>query len=95
MHECVLHSWLHTHQKNSKISQNSSGKTRRIKQAREEAQAEVEFYRMERDRLFKQYEAKHLGSKEDIAAKIDKDTEENLNCMARSVEFNKNKVKNT
>lgn len=80
------------HYKYNYSNQNSSGKTRRIKQARDEAQAEVELYRSERDKQFKLYEAKRLGSKQDIAAKIDKDTEENLQCMARSVEFNKDKV---
>lgn len=34
------------------------GKQRRLKQAKEEAQEEIEKYRLERDRQFKEFEAK-------------------------------------
>ena len=37
-----------------------SGKARRLKQAKEEAQAEVEAYRQERERLYKDHENKVL-----------------------------------
>ena len=35
-----------------------SGKARRLKQAKEEAQAEIEAYRQERERAFREFEAK-------------------------------------
>ncbi|GIX97495.1 hypothetical protein CEXT_4171 [Caerostris extrusa] len=35
----------------------------RLKQAKEEAQAEIEQLRQEREKEFKEYEAKYLGSK--------------------------------
>lgn len=35
-----------------------SGKQRRLKQAKEEAQDEIERYRQERDRQFKEFESK-------------------------------------
>lgn len=35
-----------------------AGKQRRLKQAKEEAQEEIEKYRTERDRQFKEFEAK-------------------------------------
>lgn len=35
-----------------------AGKQRRLKQAKEEAQEEIEKYRLERDRQFKEFEAK-------------------------------------
>lgn len=37
---------------------NFAGKQRRLKQAKEEAQEEIEKYRLERDRQFKEFEAK-------------------------------------
>lgn len=37
---------------------NYAGKQRRLKQAKEEAQEEIEKYRLERDRQFKEFEAK-------------------------------------
>lgn len=65
---------------------------KRIKQARDEAQAEIEAYRKERERQFREYEARHMGSKEDVALKIDKDTEVYLKDMEKLVEDNKDKV---
>ena len=68
------------------------GKARRIKQAREEAQAEIENYRRERERQFREYEAKYMGSREDVAAKIDKNTEQMLIDVEDDVKANKEKV---
>lgn len=65
---------------------------RRIKQAREEAQAEIANYRKERERIFREYEARYMGSKEDIAAKIDKDTEQLIKDIEDDVKNNKEKV---
>ena len=59
-------------------------KNRRLKQAKDEAQVEIEKYMAERDRAFKDNEAKNVGSKEDIAIKID--------VMNRSVASNKAEV---
>ena len=41
-----------------------------LKQAKEEAQVEIEKYKAERERAFKDNEVKNVGSKEDIAIKI-------------------------
>ena len=68
------------------------GKAKRIKQAREEAQAEIEKYRQERDRQFKEFEVKYMGSKTDIAAKIDKNTEIHIENMAEEVQNKKEQV---
>lgn len=58
-------------------------KQRRLKQAKEQAQDEVEKYRQERERQFKDFEAKHMGSKEGVAAKIDVDTRIKIDEMNR------------
>lgn len=67
----------------------SIGKARRLKQAKEEAQEEIEKYRKERERQFREFEAKHMGSKEDVAAKIDADTKIRISDMNRLVQVQK------
>lgn len=69
-----------------------SGKTKRLKQAKEEAQDEIEKYRKERERQFREFEAKHMGSREDVAAKIDQDTKQRIEDMNRAVGSHKEPV---
>jgi len=75
-----------------KVSEARKRKNRRLKQAKEEAQAEIEKYKAERERAFKENEAKHIGSKDDIAAKIEADTKVKIEAMNRSVATNKDGV---
>merc|ERR1712080_373906 len=75
-----------------KVSEARKRKNRRLKQAKEEAQAEIEKYKSERERDFKNNEAKHIGSKDDIAAKIEADTKVKIEAMNRSVATNKDAV---
>lgn len=74
------------------IHQFLTGKARRLKQAKEEAQDEIEKYRKERERQFREFEAKHMGSKEDVAAKIDADTKLRIAEMNRLVQGQKEAV---
>lgn len=60
-------------------------KAKRLKQAKEEAQDEVEKYRQERDRQFKDFEAKHMGTREGVAAKIDAETKVKIEEMNKMV----------
>ncbi|XP_045465451.1 V-type proton ATPase subunit G-like isoform X1 [Harmonia axyridis] len=69
-----------------------SGKLKRIKQAREEANHDINAYRQERERQFRDFEVRHLGSKGDIAQKIDKETDGRLRQMADDVASNRTKV---
>jgi V-type H+-transporting ATPase subunit G len=69
-----------------------SGKARRLKQAKEEAQDEIEKYRKERERQFRDFEAKHMGSKEGVAAKIDADTRQRIDDMNKAVASQKDPV---
>ena len=46
-------------------------KNRRMKQAKDEAMVEIEKYKSEREAAYKEKEAKQLGSKEGIQAKIE------------------------
>lgn len=89
-----------------KINDARKRKTQRLKQAKQEAQAEVEKYRQasyfrncfpntnfqERDHQFKEYEQQYLGTKEDIEAGILRETEAELASMKHNVAENKQKV---
>ncbi|CAH0402973.1 unnamed protein product [Chilo suppressalis] len=69
-----------------KVSEARKRKAKRLKQAKEEAQDEVEKYRQERERQFKEFEAKHMGTREGVAAKIDAETKvkiEEMNIMVQ------------
>lgn len=68
------------------------GKAHRIRQAREEAQADIEKYRNEREKVFKEFEAMRLGSREGIALRIDEDTEMHIEKMQQDVANNKEQV---
>lgn len=75
-----------------KVSEARKRKNRRLKQAKEEAQAEIEKYKAEREKQFKDHEARHVGSRGDIAARIEADTKTKISDMNKSVDANKEKV---
>ena len=75
-----------------KVAEARKRKTKRLKQAKEEAQDEIEKYRKERERQFREFEAKHMGSREDVAAKIDQDTKQRIDDMNRAVASHKEPV---
>ncbi|XP_056630897.1 V-type proton ATPase subunit G [Diorhabda carinulata] len=68
-----------------KVTEARKRKARRLKQAKEEAQDEIEKYRKERERQFREFEAKHMGSREDVAAKIEQDTKRRVEEMNKTV----------
>lgn len=66
-----------------------------MKQAKDEAREEIEKYRIEREKQFKEYEAKRMGRKEDVQEKIDANTakiieeiEEKVQNLKEPVTFN-------
>uniref|UniRef100_R4G878 V-type proton ATPase subunit G n=1 Tax=Rhodnius prolixus TaxID=13249 RepID=R4G878_RHOPR len=67
-------------------------KARRLKQAKEEAQDEIERYKQDREKQFREFEAKHMGSREDVAARIEADTRQKVEEMNRAVNVNKESV---
>lgn len=75
-----------------KVSDARKRKARRLKQAKEEAQDEIEKYRQERERQFREFEAKHMGSKEDVAARIDADTRVKIEEMNKAISVHKDAV---
>nr|BAR72390.1 Vacuolar-type H+-ATPase subunit G [Nasutitermes takasagoensis] len=75
-----------------KVAEARKRKARRLKQAKEEAQDEIEKYRQERERQFKEFENKHMGSKEDVAARIEADTRIKIDEMQKAVNLHKEVV---
>ncbi|XP_068624922.1 V-type proton ATPase subunit G [Battus philenor] len=75
-----------------KVSEARKRKAKRLKQAKEEAQDEVEKYRQERERQFKEFEAKHMGTREGVAAKIDAETKVKIEEMNKMVQAQKEAV---
>ena len=69
-------------------------KARRLKQAKEEAAAEIEQFKAERQIAFNKYETEHMGSRGDVAKKIDLDTNEKLEAMAKRIESTKPTILN-
>lgn len=90
-----------------KINDARKRKALRLKQAKQEAQSEIEKYRQvniffltilinyflqERETHFKDYEQQYLGTKEDIEQSICQETEINLKKMQSNVAANKQQV---
>ena len=75
-----------------KVSEVRKRKNRRLEQARDEAQTEIEKFKAEREVSIKENEIKNIGSKDDIAAKIEADTKVNIEAMNTSVTSNKETV---
>ena len=68
------------------------GKARRLKQAKDEATEEIERFRTERETGFKDFETKHVGSREGVASKIDAETRMRIDEMSRQVTNSKERV---
>lgn len=75
-----------------KVAEAKKRKARRLKQAKEEAQEDIEKYRQERERVFREFENKHMGSRDDVAAKIEQDTKLKIEGMNEAVIKNKEAV---
>ncbi|CAG0890530.1 unnamed protein product [Darwinula stevensoni] len=75
-----------------KVAEARKRKAKRLKQAQEEARTEIEQYRQERERQSKDYEIKYMGTKSDIAAKIETDTRSKINGINACVAQNKEEV---
>ncbi|CAB3977322.1 V-type proton ATPase subunit G, partial [Paramuricea clavata] len=67
-------------------------KTKRLKEAKEEAQAEIEIFRKEQEKEFQDYQKDHMGSKDDFVLQDEQDTKEKLGEIEKSVEDNKDEV---
>jgi len=75
-----------------KVQEARKRKARRLKQAKDEANNEIERYKSERETTFRDYERQHMGSRDDIAARIDSETRIKMDIMNKSVGTAKDKV---
>jgi len=71
-----------------KVTQARKRKAHLLKKAKEEAAADIENFKAERQIVFNKYETEHIGSKDDIAKKIDRDTTERLETMHKCMQTN-------
>jgi len=77
-----------------KVAEARKRKARRLKQAKEEAQQEIEKFRVEREVQYKEYEKRHLGSQDDVAARIKKETVAKKGLQDQMVMQNKEQMIN-
>ncbi|KAK6643638.1 hypothetical protein RUM43_005148 [Polyplax serrata] len=75
-----------------KVAEARRRKAKRLKQAKEEAHDEIEKYRQEREKQFREFESKHMGSKEDVAARIEADAKVKIDEMNKAVGRTKDAV---
>ncbi|KAG9508970.1 V-type proton ATPase subunit G, partial [Fragariocoptes setiger] len=75
-----------------KVAEARKRKARRLKQAKEEATAEIEQFKRERQAAFQKYETEHMGSREDLAKRIDIETAERLRAMEERIKAAKDKI---
>uniref|UniRef100_A0A8V1AG00 V-type proton ATPase subunit G n=1 Tax=Gallus gallus TaxID=9031 RepID=A0A8V1AG00_CHICK len=67
-------------------------KNRRLKQAKEEAQAEIEQYRLQREKEFKAKEAAALGSHGSCTTEVEKETQEKMSVIQQNFQKNREVV---
>lgn len=68
-----------------KVSEARKRKAQRLKRAKEEAAADIEQFKGERQITFNKYETEHIGSHDDVAKKIERETTEKLDGMNKRI----------
>lgn len=69
-----------------KVSEARKRKAQRLKKAKEEAAADIEQFKSERQITFNKYETEHIGSHDDIAKKIERETTDKLETMNKRIQ---------
>jgi V-type H+-transporting ATPase subunit G len=64
-------------------------KTKRLKQAKDEAVSEIDKFKKDREKQFQQYQNEHMGSKDEFEAHIYKETKYKLQELQEQVITNK------
>uniref|UniRef100_A0A8C5W660 V-type proton ATPase subunit G n=1 Tax=Microcebus murinus TaxID=30608 RepID=A0A8C5W660_MICMU len=75
-----------------KVSEASKRKNWRLKQAKEEAQAEIEQYGLQREKEFKAKEAAALGSHGSCSTEVEKETQEKMTILQTYFRQNRDEV---
>ncbi|XP_055974769.1 V-type proton ATPase subunit G 1-like [Sorex fumeus] len=74
------------------VSEARKRKNRRLKQAKEEAQAEIKQYRLQRVKEFKAKEAEVLGSHGSCSTEVEKETQEKMTVLQTYFQQNRDEV---
>ncbi|KAK7487254.1 hypothetical protein BaRGS_00021482 [Batillaria attramentaria] len=72
-----------------KVAEARRRKANRLKQAKREADTEIQAYKEERERLYKDHEARVLGSKGDMESRIEANTRQKIQELNMNVKKNK------
>lgn len=72
--------------------ENLLGKIKRLRQAKEEAEEEIETYRLSREMSYQDFLSKNMDTKEDVVAQIEKDTNVYLDQLEKTVQEHKEQV---
>ncbi|XP_041371221.1 V-type proton ATPase subunit G-like [Gigantopelta aegis] len=72
-----------------KVAEARRRKASRLKQAKKEADTDINAYRTEREKQYKDYEARVLGSRGDMEHKIEEGTRINISELNENVRRNK------
>eukprot|EP00069_Balaena_mysticetus_P002073 bmy_15740T0 len=83
---------LQAEKRAAEVSEARKRKNRRLKQAKEEAQAEIEQYRLQREKEFKAKEAAALGSHGSCSTEVEKDTQEKMTILQTYFRQNRDEV---
>nr|XP_058144285.1 V-type proton ATPase subunit G 1-like [Dasypus novemcinctus] len=75
-----------------KVSEAGKRKNRRLKQAKEAAQAETEQYLLQREKEFKAKEAAALGSHGSFSTEVEKETQEKMIILQNYFQQNREEV---
>ena len=75
-----------------KVAEARKRKNWRLKQAKEEAQAEIEQYRLQREKEFKAKEAAALGSHGSCTTEVEKETQEKMSVIQQNFQKNREVV---
>ncbi|XP_068546189.1 V-type proton ATPase subunit G 3 [Anas acuta] len=72
-----------------KLEEAKKRKGKRLKQAKEEAIAEIDHYRLQREKEFRNKQTNVMGSQGDLSAKIEEQTTETIQKLTSSYRKNK------
>jgi len=75
-----------------KVGEARKRKVKRLKQAKEEATAEIEAYKNEREKLYREHESKIMGSKGDNEARVAEQTRRRIEEANAMIGTNKERA---
>ncbi|KAF7243484.1 V-type proton ATPase subunit G 3 [Varanus komodoensis] len=75
-----------------KLEEAKKRKGKRLRQAKEEATAEIDHYRLQREKDFRHKQTHVMGSQGDLSVKVDDETSKKIQELTRNYHHNKESV---